>query len=139
MEPEIIWKVGDQGEYGGDVVAVTRVDDLGDPSIDELRVKLPTGTEITIWQGDLGRLDHYVLQNKGMGAVGNSTLFWAGFGGYRANLQEAKRFTLEEARQAVESARGSHEFVIWDYDDLMEIVEFHVDAGKLWAMREKAK
>jgi hypothetical protein len=29
--------------------------------------------------------------------------------------------------------------VIWDYDDLMEIVEFHVDAGKLWAMREKAK
>jgi hypothetical protein len=139
MEPEIIWKVGDQGEYGGDVVAVTRVDDLGDPSIDELRVKLPTGTEITIWQGDLGRLDHYVLQNKGMGAVGNSTLFWAGFGGYRANLQEAKRFTLEEARQIVESARGSHEFVIWDYDDLMGIVEFHVDAGRLWEMREKAK
>ena len=42
MEPEIIWKVGDQGEYGGDVVTVTRVDDLGDPSIDELRVKLPS-------------------------------------------------------------------------------------------------
>jgi hypothetical protein len=52
MEPEIIWKVGDQGEYGGDVVTVTRVDDLGDPSIDELRVKLPMGTEITIWQGE---------------------------------------------------------------------------------------
>lgn len=109
MEPEIIWKVGDTAEHYWGLLS------------------------------ELVPANHYVLQNKGAGAVGNSALFWGEFGGYRANLQEAKRFTLKEARQAVESARGSHEFVIWDYDDLMEIVEFHVDAGKLWAMREKAK
>ena len=137
MEPEIIWKVGDQGEYGGDVVTVTRVDDLGDPSIDELRVKLPMGTEITIWQGDLGRLGHYVLQQKGV--IGNSALFWSHWGGYTSNLIDALKFTLQEARRIAESTKDSHDFVIWDYDDLMGIVEFHVDKGKLLEMKEKAK
>ena len=115
MEPEIIWEDGQQAES-------------------------PIGTAIATWEdGRLVRLRHYVLQNKGAGTVGNSAIFWAETGGYRSNLQEAKRFTLEDARQIVESARGSHEFVIWDYDDLMGIVEFHVDAGRLWEMREKAK
>ncbi len=138
MESEIVWKVGDKAERSGVIVTILSIDfrAAGEPEVETLDEE---GAHTWGLCSELDPLNHYVLQNKGVGAVGNSTLFWAGFGGYRANLQEAKRFTLEEARQTVESAKGSHDFVIWDYNDLMEIVEFHVDAGRLWEMRGKAK
>jgi hypothetical protein len=138
MEPEIEWKVGDEAERYGSIVTLLNIEfrQAGEPEVETLDEK----GEHT-W-GLLSELDtpaRYVIQSKSSGTVGNSALFWRKGGGYGCDLKEAKRFTLAEAQARVESARGSHDFVIWDENDLFPLVEFHLDAGKLYEAAKQGR
>lgn len=56
----------------------------------------------------------YYLQNLNAGYVGNSPCFWEINGsGYTPWIDEAKQFTLEEAKLIERSTKGSHRWKRW--------------------------
>lgn len=74
----------------------------------------------------------YLLQNENAGYVGNSPCFWHETNsGYTPHVDEAKRFTPQEARDIIRSTKGSHKWKRWHIRDVLKATVCVVDMQKL--------
>jgi len=77
-------------------------------------------------------VDEYLLQNCSGGYVGNSPVFWhKDGGGYTQWIDEAKRWTKEEAERQIRSTRGTHSWVMWPVDEIEAAAKRTVDIQDL--------
>lgn len=72
-----------------------------------------------------------LLQNVGSGYIGNSPIFWADGGGYTQWIDDAKKWTREEAKLQIRSTRGSHKWKIWTLDFINKHAKRTVDIQDL--------
>ncbi len=81
----------------------------------------------------------YYLQNAGMGFLGNAPYWWHETNsGYTPYIDEAKKWTAKDADSQIDSCRGSHRFVKWRVDDVLQGVVRVVDL-QLVRKHEKPK
>lgn len=74
----------------------------------------------------------YLLQNLNAGYVGNSPMFWReGGSGYTPWIDEAKRWTRQEAEAQIRSTRGTHFWQMWSLAEVEAIAERTVDIQDL--------
>lgn len=74
----------------------------------------------------------YLLQNCTAGFVGNSPVFWReGGSGYTPWIDEAKRWTFQEARLQIRSTKGSHRWKLWPLDKIEQVAKRTVDMQDL--------
>lgn len=74
----------------------------------------------------------FLLQNVGDGYVGNSPVFWHKSGsGYTQWIDDAKLWTKEEAEKQVQSTRGSHQWQMWDIEEIYSVAKRTVDIQDL--------
>lgn len=73
----------------------------------------------------------YLLQNIGAGYIGNSPVFWAESGRYSQWIEEAKLWTLQEARDQIRSTKGSHNWKAWRLDIILHHARSTVDIQDL--------
>lgn len=79
----------------------------------------------------------YLLQNCNGGYVGNSPLFWReGGSGYTQWIDEAKRWTRDEAEREIRATRGTHVWRMWSVSDVEEVAKRTVDIQDLRAEEE---
>jgi hypothetical protein len=77
-------------------------------------------------------MDEYLLQNCSGGYVGNSLVFWReGGSGYTPWIDEAKRWTKEEAELQIRSTRGSHTWQMWSVAEIEAVAKRTVDIQDL--------
>ena len=70
----------------------------------------------------------YLLQNCGAGYLGNSPMFWhESDSGYTQWIDEAKRWTRDQARTQIRSTRGSHQWKMWDLEAIERVAKRTVD------------
>lgn len=82
----------------------------------------------------------YLLQNCGIGYLGNSPYFWHKSGsGYTQWIADAKEWTYAEAQQQVRSSRGSHRWRIWPKELVFKLAKLTVDIQDLDRETEKRK
>ncbi len=76
--------------------------------------------------------DLYLLQNCSGGYVGNSPVFWreGGFG-YTPWIDDAKRWTKEEAEAQIRSTTGSHKWKMWPLSIIRQSAKQTVDIQDL--------
>ena len=66
--------------------------------------------------------DQYLLQNAGIGHLGNSILWWKrGGSGYTEKVVLAERFTSEACDKLIRSSRGSHHFIKHKLEDVIRV------------------
>lgn len=82
--------------------------------------------------------EFYFLQNCNAGYVGNSPVFWAKSGGYTQWIDEAKRWTRDEANKQIESTRGSHQWELWLCGDVVSASKRTVDIQDLRKVRNES-
>jgi hypothetical protein len=76
--------------------------------------------------------DLYLLQNCNGGYVGNSPCFWHKDGsGYTPWIDDAKRWTKEEAQLQIQSTRGSHTWKMWPLSEITAAAKLTVDIQDL--------
>lgn len=74
----------------------------------------------------------YLLQNCDCPFLGNSPVFWReGGSGYTQWIDEAKRWTKEEAESQIRSTRGSHRWEMWPLSQITAAKKFTVDIQDL--------
>lgn len=73
----------------------------------------------------------FLLQNCGAGYLGNSPLFWGKTDGYTQLIDDAKRFTEEEATQQIRSTCGTHQWQMWSENEIECAVKRTVDIQDL--------
>lgn len=74
----------------------------------------------------------YLLQNVTAGCLGNCPQFWReGGSGYTVNIDEAQRFTPEEAANIVRSSRGTHKWKRWKVQHVLQAAIRVVDIQTL--------
>lgn len=73
----------------------------------------------------------FLLCNRSAGFLGNSPLFWAERGGYTQWIDEAKRFTADEANGIIRSTKSSHYFEAIPVKTLERIAKRTVDTQDL--------
>lgn len=74
----------------------------------------------------------YLLQCVSNGFVGNSPVFWhESNSGYTQWINEAKKFSKEEAEAIIRSTRGSHQWQMWDVDEIESVAKVTVDIQDL--------
>ena len=74
----------------------------------------------------------YVLQNVSAGYVGDCALFWRkNAGGYTTNLNEAEQMTLAQAEAIINGTAGSHQWRLWEWEDLFVASVPHVTQAAL--------
>jgi hypothetical protein len=79
----------------------------------------------------------YLLQNVGAGYIGNSPVFYHASGsGYTQWIDEAKRFTLEEAETVIRTTFGSHCWMTWSVEQIWESAKRTVDIQDLRKLDE---
>jgi hypothetical protein len=78
----------------------------------------------------------YLLHNLNAGYIGNSPIFWAERGGYTQWIDDAKRWTWQEARAQIRSSRSSHSWRIWKLSEIEAVAKRTVDIQDL--QRRKA-
>lgn len=71
------------------------------------------------------------LQNRGIGYAGNSPYWWAEGGGYTINIDEAKQFTVQEARSIIRGSKGTHLWRIFGTKRVLKATFRAVDFQKL--------
>jgi hypothetical protein len=77
-------------------------------------------------------MDEYLLQNCSGGYVGNSPVFWHKDGsGYTHWIDDAKRWTKDEAEKQILSTRGSHTWQMWSVDEIEAVAKRTVDIQDL--------
>lgn len=77
-------------------------------------------------------MNEYLLQNCSGGYVGNSPVFWHNNGnGYTPWIDEAKRWTKEEAEAQIKSTRGSHTWTMWSVEEIESVAKRTVDMQDL--------
>lgn len=82
-----------------------------------------------VW-GD--QTDLYLLQNCTGGYVGNSPCFWhKDESGYTPWIDDAKRWTKEDAERQIESTRGSHTWKMWPLSEITAAAKATVDIQEL--------
>lgn len=82
-------------------------------------------------------MDEYLLQNCSGGYVGNSPVFWCKDGsGYTQWIDEAKRWTKEEAEKQIWSTRGSHTWKMWSVAEIEAVAKRTVDIQDLQTLLE---
>ena len=74
-------------------------------------------------------MQEYFLQNVGCGYAGDALIFWRDGGGYSPNIDEAKKFTENEADSMIRATKGSHNFRKWKIEDIQKashrVVDLH--------------
>jgi len=81
---------------------------------------------------ELSSPPRYLLQNNSAGYVGNSPQFWhASDSGYTQWVDEAKRWTKEEAEQQIRSTRGTHSWTMWTEEEIYTVAKRTVDVQDL--------
>ena len=76
----------------------------------------------------------YLLQNCNGGYVGNSPLFWReGGSGYTPWIDEAKRWTRDEAEREIRATRGTHSWKLWSVGEIEAAAKRTVDIQDLRA------
>lgn len=79
----------------------------------------------------------FLLQNNNGGYVGNSPVFWReGGSGYTPWIDDAKRFTKDEAEIQIRSTRGSHSWTMWPVEMIERAAKRTVDMQDLHRMQE---
>lgn len=79
----------------------------------------------------------FLLQNCTAGYVGNSPVFWQNGGsGYTPWINEAKRWTQEEAEKTIRATRGTHTWRMWPVSEIEAAAKQTVDIQDL---RKKEK
>lgn len=74
----------------------------------------------------------YLLQNCSAGYVGNSPMFWReGGSGYTPWIDEAKRWTKEEAEQQIRATCGTHSWAMWSVAEIEAKAKRTVDIQDL--------
>jgi len=74
----------------------------------------------------------YLLQLESNGYIGNSPVFWhKSNSGYTQWLDEAKRFTKDEAMKIMRSTRGTHNWRLWKESDILANARQTVDIQQL--------
>ena len=74
----------------------------------------------------------YLLQNLNAGYLGNSPFFWEkNNSGYTARIDDAKVFTPAEAREVINSTRGSHKWKRWSKKKVFRVAHLTVDMQDL--------
>lgn len=73
----------------------------------------------------------YILQNLDRGFLGNSPCFWLERGGYGQWIDQARKFTEEEADKIIRSTSSSHKFKKWDWDLIDQVGQRTVDIQDL--------
>lgn len=77
-------------------------------------------------------MELFLLQNCGAGYVGNSPVFWREGGcGYTPWIDEAKRWTKEEAEVVIRGSEGSHSWKMWPVDLIESVAKRTVDIQDL--------
>lgn len=77
-------------------------------------------------------MDQYLLQNCSGGYVGNSPVFWReGGSGYTPWIDEAKRWTKEDAELYIRSTRGTHSWQMWSVAEIESVAKRTVDIQDL--------
>lgn len=80
----------------------------------------------------------YLLQNVSAGYIGNSPLFWKeGGGGYTQSVDEAKRFTPDEASKVVRSTKGTHRWKRWHVRDVLKATVRVANIDKLLELTKR--
>lgn len=79
----------------------------------------------------LGERNLYLLQNMHGGYLGNSPVFWSESGGYTQWIDEAKRWTKEEAESQIQSTRGTHLWKMWPIEWIQSAARRTVDIQDL--------
>ena len=75
---------------------------------------------------------NYLLINWSGGFVGNSPVFWRdGGSGYTQWIDEAQRWTKDEAEKCIRSIRGSHNMSMWKLEDIESIAKRTIDVQDL--------
>lgn len=100
----------------------------------DLKKEIADLVECLRWRRELdAELDaQYLLQNVTAGYVGNSPVFWReGGSGYTQWIDEAKRWTNEEAETQVRSTSGTHQWVIWKLSSIEKAAKRTVDIQDL--------
>lgn len=74
----------------------------------------------------------YLLQNCSAGYVGNSPMFWReGGSGYTPWIDEAKRWTKQEAEKQIRATRGTHSWAMWSVAEIEAAAKRTVDIQDL--------
>lgn len=74
----------------------------------------------------------YLLQNVGVGYLGNSPVFWhESNSGYTQWIDEAKVWTKDEAEAQIRSTRGTHQWRMWPADQIYKAAKKIVDIQDL--------
>jgi hypothetical protein len=74
----------------------------------------------------------YLLQCCTAGFVGNSPLFWReGDKGYTPWIEEAKRWTLAEAKFQIKATKGSHSWKMYSVEQIERLAKRTVDIQDL--------
>lgn len=76
-------------------------------------------------------VEKYLLQNCNAGYLGNSPLFWGETDGYTQWIDDAKRWTKEEALKQIQSTRGTHSWQIWSEIEIESVAKRTVDIQDL--------
>ena len=82
----------------------------------------------------------YLLQCLNIGYVGNSPMFWReGGSGYTPWIDEAERWTRQEAESLIRSTSGTHDWEMWSLAEVEAIAKRTVDIQDLRKLvRQKA-
>jgi len=74
----------------------------------------------------------YLLQNCSAGYVGNSPMFWQkGGSGYTPWIDDAQRWTKDDAERQIQSTRGSHNWQMWSVSEIESVAKRTVDIQDL--------
>jgi len=73
----------------------------------------------------------YLLAHGRMGYFGNSPYWWAKDGGYTPYIDKAQLFTLSEAKEHRSSTKNTHDFKIYNYEDVIDKAHYIADVQNL--------
>ena len=73
----------------------------------------------------------YLLAHGRMGYFGNSPYWWAKAGGYTPYIDKAQLFTLSEAKEHRSSTKNTHDFKIYNYEDVIVRAHYIADVQNL--------
>lgn len=77
-------------------------------------------------------MDEFYIRNVGAGFLGNSPIWWQkGGSGYTQWLDDAKRFSNEEADGVIQSCLGTHQFEKWPCKKVDDAAKLTVDIQDL--------
>ncbi len=77
-------------------------------------------------------MGEFYIQNVGAGYLGNSPIWWGKNGcGYTQWLDEAHRFTSDEADKTIDGCRGSHVLKKWSCEAVDAAARLTVDIQNL--------